>query len=416
MSTEPTSILHLTTLDDWHRDAPAPYAAPSLASEGFIHCSLPAQVIHTAHRQYRDRDDLVLVHLDPARLTSRLVYEDTSGHGAFPHVYGSINRDAVTDIEPFVPTGKSEGRRFGVGWGLAGGVAIASVAETRAVAQWAGEVGFDSLWISQSNAVDPVVALAAIAADESPLREVGTSVVPLYGRHPIGLAQSVRTAQSVWGGRFTLGVGPSHRGAVEGSLGLSWDRPLGFTTEFLAGLIPLLEGRPADVEGEQLTAHGELAIDAAPTPVLLAGLGPRMLDLAGRVAAGTTVGQCGPRTLRTHVVPSVQTAAEAAGRPAPRVVALIRVCVTQNLDAAKAQAREVGAFYSSLPSYAAVLAREGLNEPADLHLIGSADRVLDGLAAYALAGATDLRIEVVAPDPDSRAETREALAGWLATC
>ncbi len=415
MSTEPTLILHLTTLQDWQRDDPAPFTAPSLAAEGFIHCSLPAQVSLTAHRHYQGRDDLVLLHIDPTRLTSRLVYEDTSGHGVFPHVYGPINRDAVSDVPPFVPTSANEGRRFGVGWGLAGGVAIASVAEARDIARWAGDVGFDSLWISQSNAVDPVVALAAIADDNSPLREVGTSVVPLYGRHPLVLAQAVRTAQSAWGGRFTLGVGPSHRGAVEGSLGLSWDRPLGFTTEFLAGLLPLLNGQPADLEGEQLTAHGELAIDAAATPVLLAGLGPRMLDLAGRVAAGTTVGQCGPRTLRTHVVPRIRAAAEAAGRPAPRVVALIRICVTQNLDAAKAQAREVGAFYSALPSYAAVLAKEELNEPADLHLIGSADRVLDGLAAYALAGATDLRIEVVAPDPDSRAATREALAGWLAT-
>ena len=409
------SILHLTTREDWQRDDPGPYTAPSLAAEGFIHCSLPAQVVHTAHRNYRDRDDLVLLHIDPSRLTARLAYEDTSGHGVFPHVYGPIDRGAVTDIEPYRPTGKHDGRRFGVGWGLAGGVAIASIAEARDVARWAGEVGFDSLWISQSNAVDPVVALAAIATDDSPLREVGTSVVPLYGRHPLALAQAVRTAQSAWGGRFTLGVGASHRGPVEGSLGLSWDRPLGFTTEFLAGLMPLLEGRPADVDGEQLTVHGELAIDAASTPVLLAGLGPRMLDLAGRVAAGTTVGQCGPRTLRNHVVPRIREAAEAAGRPAPRVVALIRICVTEDVDTAKAQAREVGAFYSALPSYAAALAKEALNEPADLHLIGSADRVLDGLAAYALAGATDLRIEVVAPDPDSREATREALAGWLAT-
>jgi 5,10-methylenetetrahydromethanopterin reductase len=410
-------IIHLTTLEDWQRGQPSPYVSASLAAEGFIHCSMPSQAVLTAHRHYRGRDDLVLLRIDSTLLTAPLVYEDTSGHGVFPHLYGPIDRGAVIDVVPYVASGVEgrDGRRFGVRWGLAGGVALASVAEVQAQATWAAEAGFDSLWVSQSNAVDPVVALAAVASADSPLIEVGTSVVPLYGRHPLPLAQAVRTAQSAWGGRFTLGVGPSHRAGVESAFGVPWDRPFGFTKEFLAGLIPLLEGRAAMVEGEQLTTRGELAIDAEPTPVLLAGLGPRMLELAGAVAAGTTVGQCGPRTIRTHIRPSIRTAAEAAGRPDPRIMALVRICVTENRAAAYAQAREVGAFYSSLPSYAAVLAKEQLTEPADLHLIGSSDQVLDGLAAYALAGVTDLRIEVVAPDPDSREQTRQALRTWLAT-
>ena len=73
----------------------------------------------------------------------------------------------------------------------------------------------------------------------------------------------------------------------------------------------------------------------------------------------------------------------------------------------------MGAFYRDLPSYAAVLAREGLEDPADLHLIGSWERVLSGLAEYAEAGVTDLRIEVVAHDEASRTATRAALAGHL---
>ena len=74
-------------------------------------------------------------------------------------------------------------------------------------ARYAVAAGFDSLWISHANAVDPIVALAATADESAGLREVGTSVVPLYGRHPIGLAQLARTAQSALGGRFTLGIG-----------------------------------------------------------------------------------------------------------------------------------------------------------------------------------------------------------------
>lgn len=305
------------------------------------------------------------------------------------------------------------GERLGMRWGLAGGTMLRTVAEVAAEASWAGQVGFDSFWVSQAMAVDPVVALAAAANECGGLREVGTSVVPLYGRHPVGLAQSVRTTQSALGGRLTLGVGAAHRMSVEDMLGLSWDRPYSYTKEFLDAMLPLLEGNAVDVDGDQISAHAELLVDAAPTPVLLAGLGPRMLALAGTRTAGTTVGQCGPRTITDHIAPLVNEAAAAAGRKAPRIMALVRFCVTDDAASAYDLAREVSAFYSELPSYAAVLAREGLDHPADLHLIGSWSEILDGLAAYADAGVTDLRIEVAAPDERTRQMSRDALAEQL---
>jgi len=303
--------------------------------------------------------------------------------------------------------------RLGVSWGLAGGVAIASVAETREIASWAVSAGFDSLWISQSTAVDPIVALAAAAHEAEGLREVGTSVVPLYGRHPIGLAQMTRTAQSALGGRLTLGIGPSHAEPVNDALGMSWDRPLGYTREFLDGLLPLLAGEPAHAEGDQLTARTELAVDAPDTPVLIAALGPKMLALAGARAAGTTLGQCGPKTIADYISPTINEAAAAAGRATPRIMALVRICVTDDHDAAFAQARDVAAWYARLPSYAAVIEREGLSEPAELHLIGSWEQILDGLGAYASAGVTDLRVEVTAPSAADRDATRAALASYL---
>lgn len=305
------------------------------------------------------------------------------------------------------------GDRFGVRWGLAGGIAIASVAEAREVARFADSGGFDSLWISHSNAVDPIVALACTATDIPHLSEVGTSVVPLYGRHPIGLAQLARTAQSALGGRFTLGIGAASRQAVKTAMGLPWDHPLRFTTDFIAGLQPLLAGQTADVDGSELTTHAELAIDAADTPILLAALGPNMLALAGRCVQGTSVGQCGPRTIATYVAPSIRAAADAAGRPEPRIMALIRICVTDDHAGATALARATAARYRQVPSYAKVQDMEGLAEPAELHLIGSWDRVLEGLHAYANAGVTDFRLEVAAHNPDARDATREALVNYL---
>jgi F420-dependent oxidoreductase-like protein len=311
------------------------------------------------------------------------------------------------------PAGARPGERLGVRWGLAGGVALASIGEVREVARYAVDAGFDSLWISHANAVDPVVALAATADDTKGLSEVGTSVVPLYGRHPIGLAQLARTAQSALNGRFTLGIGAASRQAVQASMGLSWDRPLAYTRDFIDGLQPLLVGQQADVDGDAVTTHSELNITAADTPILLAALGPRMLELAGRRVQGTTLGQCGPRTIASYIAPALRDAAASAGRPAPRIMALIRICVTDDHAGAYALARETAARYRAVPSYAAVQDMEGLDEPADLHLIGTWARVLDGLNAYAEAGVTDFRLEVAAHSSAARDATREALAGHL---
>lgn len=303
--------------------------------------------------------------------------------------------------------------RLGVTWGLAGGVAVASVSEARGIVSWAAAAGFDSVWISQSTAVDPIVALAAVAAEAEQLREVGTSVVPLYGRHPIGLAQMTRTAQSALDGRLTLGIGPSHAEPVNDALGMPWDRPLGYTREFLDGLLPLLAGEAAHAEGDQLTTRQDLAIEAANTPVLIAALGPKMLRLAGARAAGTTLGQCGPKTVASYIAPTINEAAAAAGNETPRIMALVRICVTDDHNTAFTQARDIAAWYARLPSYAAVLEREGLSEPAELHLIGSWEQILDGLGAYASAGVTDLRVEVTAPTEAERDATRSALAEYL---
>ena len=94
-------------------------------------------------------------------------------------------------------------------------------------------------------------------------------------------------------------------------------------------------------------------------------------------------------------------------------MALVRICVTEDREAAKTVAREISSFYQEIPSYSAVIAKEGLAEPADLHLIGSWQEILDNLAAYAEAGATDFRIQAAAHDAKSQDATNQALADYL---
>ena len=304
--------------------------------------------------------------------------------------------------------------RFGVRWGLAGGVAIATMDEARAVALYAQQAGFDGLWISHAGAIHPVVALSALGEVAPDLIEFGTSVIPIFGRHPVDVAQQALSAQSILDGRFTLGIGAGSKAQAEDRLGLSWDKPFSYTREFVDVLTPLLNGQSVHFEGEHLTARTELGIEASAPPILVAALGPRMLRFAGERTAGTSLGQCGPKTIAEYVLPHLMEGAERGGRSdKPRIMALVRVCVTDEHAPAYALAKEISAFYQSFPSYQRVLAKENLDHPADLHLIGSAQQVLDGLAAYAEAGVTDLRVEVSAPCVATTERTKEVLADHL---
>jgi F420-dependent oxidoreductase-like protein len=303
---------------------------------------------------------------------------------------------------------------FGVPVGFGAGTSMTSVDQVREAARWAAEAGFSSFWVSQIFGVDPIVALAAIGSDVPALGEMGTSVVPLAGRHPLALAAQARTAQSALGGRFTLGVGPSHALVSEGFFGEPYDRPFSRTREFLAALVPLLHGQNADVDGDVVRAHGWLTIDAAPCPVLLAALGPRMLDLAGRVADGTTLSSCGPRTIAAHVAPVITAAAADAGRPPPRIQAMVEVAVTRVPGAAHAAAVEAGRLYATLPAYRRVLDLEGVDSGADLLLAGSIDLIVAGLGAYVEAGVTELRLCIGSSDHAVIGATRDALGALLA--
>ncbi len=306
---------------------------------------------------------------------------------------------------------RSKSNPLGVQLGWGAGTAINSIDELRAEARFAVDAGFDALWVSQIFGVDPVVALAAVAADVEPLAEVGTSVVPIYGRHPLALAAMARTAQSALGGRFTLGIGPSHAMVVEGFFGESYDRPFTHTAEFVDALDPLLRGEPCDVEGDEVTAKGWLTVDSEPVPIMLAALGPRMLDLAGQRCAGTSLGPgMSPSVIADHVAPRIRAAAANAGRPEPRITALVTVAVTDDPETLVAEQRASSVLYAGLPAYRRVLDLAGLESPADVLIAGSMDVVVAGMTEYVDAGATELRIGVV---PSVADQTRAALASWL---
>lgn len=273
--------------------------------------------------------------------------------------------------------------------------------------------GFSSFWLPQIFGAD-AITLAGVIGREIPALEVGTAVVPTYPRHPMMLAQQALTANALSGGHFTLGIGLSHQLVVESIMGLSFDKPVRHMREYLSILRPLIHERAVDFTGETMrTAVGIDVKGADPCPILVAALGPKMLDLAGELADGTITWMTGADTLANHTVPAIAASAERHGRPAPRVVAGIPICVTDDVDGARQRAASALQVYGILPSYRAMLDREGLEGPADLALVGDEDTVQAGIERYAAAGVTDFLAAEFGADHEERARTRSFLRGLL---
>jgi F420-dependent oxidoreductase-like protein len=251
--------------------------------------------------------------------------------------------------------------------------------------------GLDHVFAAQIFGPD-ALTLLAVAGARVPGIGLGTGVVPVYPRHPMMLAQQALTVQAATDNRLLLGIGLSHQVVVEGMWGISFDRPATYMKEYLASLMPLLHGETVSSVGERITtnAFAPVAIPGAtPPPVLVAALGTTMLKLAGTVADGTITWMTGVGTIENHIAPTIAAAAQAAGRPAPRVVVALPVAVTHDVVAAKARMNEAFSIYPNLPSYKAMLDKEGAAQAGDIGFIGDEESVAASVRGLADAGATD---------------------------
>lgn len=291
---------------------------------------------------------------------------------------------------------------------FAGDTANGPFDDVVAAARSAADDGFASFWLPQIFGLDALTALAVVGR-EVPAIELGTAVIPTYPRHPAMLAAQALTTQAITGGRLTLGIGLSHQVVIEGMFGYSFDQPLRHMREYLEVLLPISHTGAASFAGETLSGHVGIDVKgSSPFPVVVAALGPKMLALAGRVADGTITWMTGPATLESHVVPSITSAAEQAGRPAPRVVVGLPICVTDDGAGARERAAKYFSVYGSLPSYRAMLDREGAAGPADVVIVGSEDEVRAQVTHLADVGATEFMAAVFG-STEERARTRELL-------
>lgn len=303
--------------------------------------------------------------------------------------------------------------RIGIGIGITGSEGLDDVIRSIRRAE---EAGFDAAWLPNIFGLDAMTTIA-LAGRETARIELGTFVVPTYPRHPVALAQQALTVSAATAGRFTLGIGLSHRVVIEGMFGLDYSKPVRHMREYLSVLVPLLEGKVAQFRGEEFRVQAQLTVPGAARPsVVVAALGPQMLKVAGRLADGTATWMGGPSYLRDTAIPAIRAAAAEAGRPTPRVVAGFPVAVTSDKEAARASAAKVFAVYGTLPSYRAVLDVEGAATPADVAIVGSAEEVAAALDALDAAGVTDFNAAPFPVDGDAGAvgRTVETLAAYRA--
>ncbi|MEX2255590.1 MAG: LLM class F420-dependent oxidoreductase [Acidimicrobiia bacterium] len=289
--------------------------------------------------------------------------------------------------------------RVGMMMGPERGRYAAKVDRLAADGRWAEDAGLASVWIPQiPDDFDALTAVAVVGAATTRI-EIGTAVVPVQTRHPIALAQQALSVQAVCDGRLALGLGVSHHWIIESMLGLSYERPVATMRAYLDVLDQALRGPgTVDVENEMFRVHNPLDItDITPTPVLLAALGPVMLRLAGERTDGTILWMADERAIGSHVAPTITRAAEAAGRPAPRVVAGIPVCLCgdDEVDVAEARANRILAEAEVSPNYQRLLEQGDARNVGDILAAGSESTIEQRLRSFADAGVTDLSIRVV---------------------
>jgi 5,10-methylenetetrahydromethanopterin reductase len=213
------------------------------------------------------------------------------------------------------------------------------VPELARLASLAEELAYDVLWVADEKFYrDPWVVLAAAAGATSRIR-LGPGVTEPYARHPALIASAMASLEELCPGRSVVGLGAGGPGFPP--MGVERRRPAAAMADAVAILRGLLAGRRVDHEGAVLSFRGG-SLSFRPRyepPVYVAARGRRMLAAAAVCGDGVIMAPFASREAVTRAGAVVRSAARAAGRPAPHLVARVDVCVAQDPDAARRAVR-----------------------------------------------------------------------------
>ncbi|MGV9797373.1 TIGR03564 family F420-dependent LLM class oxidoreductase [Mycobacterium sp. NPDC003449] len=265
-----------------------------------------------------------------------------------------------------------------------------------AQARSAHEQGARRVWFGQQFDLD-AITLAGVVATALPELQVGTAAVSINPRHPLVVAASAQTVMAASHGKFSLGIGLAGHSLERRTFGLTPRKPIGRLREYLRVLNAVFHSGGVDFAGDHVTARrlpgGEYSAAVAgggAVPVYVAAMGEQSLAAAGELADGVITFLAGPRTIATFIRPTLDRAAGRAGRPSPRIVAIVPVVLSDDVAGGRESARRGLGDYDKVESYREVIGREGCSSASDIAVIGDQDGALVDLGRYRDAGATDL--------------------------
>ncbi len=269
-------------------------------------------------------------------------------------------------------------RRVGTGCFISTGRSLEEAIERVRLAE---SLGYESVYVTHIAGRESLTVLGAYAQATSSIR-LGTGVVPIYTRTPATMAQTAATLDEISAGRFTLGLGVSHRPVVEGWHGQTIDRPVAEMREYLGIVRAILRGEDPPAGSKWRTSFHLMGIETRPRlPIYVAALSPAMLRLAGEIADGVLLWLCNPSYIRDVVVPEVTAGRERAGRSLEGfdIVPAVPGALTDDREAAYAAMRSDLIPYFGLPFYRAMIERTGFG--ADIAGYDAAAGDLEGMRA-----------------------------------
>ena len=250
---------------------------------------------------------------------------------------------------------------YDVEFNSAGQVPSAGILQAARVAD---EKGFGTVWKGESNSRDPVAILPAIAAVTKRVR-VGTAVIHIYARTPVETGIYAATMDELSNGRFVLGLGVANE-TLASWHGLKASHPLKRAEEYIGIVRKVFAAERLQLQGEYYSSSNfklEFKPPGTHLQIILAALGPKMGQLAGRVADGAILNMADPGRI-AFVKENLGIGAKEAGRDPKslEIVAKVRVSLNDDLEKSKDALKKVVTFYSLAMHYRDMLAEMGLGE------------------------------------------------------
>ncbi len=228
----------------------------------------------------------------------------------------------------------------------------------------AEQAGVRQIWTTQGPTTLDALTVFTVAATQTSTIRLGTSILPIYPRHPLAVAAQVRTFNELAPGRLRLGIGTSHRPTIEGMYGIEMADPLAYLREYTSVLRAALWEGKVEHQGRYYHVNASLP-GTARVPILIATLGRGAFQTSGELADGALSWVCPVPYLLQTGLPALQEGAEQAGRPYPPLVAHIPVALDADRQAVLAAARKRLGHYGKLPFYRHMFIEAGYPIPED---------------------------------------------------